>query len=106
MSSLWLMLVIIGVLTFLTRLSFILILDKWNPPQWFKRGLRFVPLAVLPGLILPELFIQENKLTFPPDLPRLTASLAAGLVAWRTKNMLMTILTGMIVLFLVSMINV
>mgnify|MGYP000922647565 CR=1 FL=1 len=105
MSSLWLMLVIIGVLTFLTRLSFILILDKGNPPQWFKRGLRFVPLAVLPSLILPELFIQENKLTLPPDLPRLTASLAAGLVAWRTKNMLLTILTGMVVLFLVGMIN-
>jgi branched-subunit amino acid transport protein len=103
MSALWLTLFLIGGLTFLTRLSFILLLEKWTAPQWFRRGLRFVPLAVLPALILPELFIRENVLALTPDLPRLAASIAASLVAWRTKNILLTILVGALVFYLLKL---
>jgi branched-subunit amino acid transport protein len=103
MSGLWLMLFLIGGLTYLIRLSFIFLLDKWDPPQLFKRGLRFVPLAVLPALILPDLFIKENALAIPPDFPRLIAALAAGLVAWRTKSVLLTILVGIIIFYLIKL---
>lgn len=106
MSNLWLMLFLIGALTFFTRLSFILILDKWNAPKLFKRGLRFVPLAVLPALILPELFIRENTIAIPLDLPRLAAALVAGLVAWRTKSVLLTILVGALAFYLLKLVLV
>jgi branched-subunit amino acid transport protein len=106
MTGLWIMLFIIGALTLATRLSFILILDKWDPPHLFKRGLRFVPLAVLPALIFPALFIRYDVFAIPPDLPRLAAALAAGLVAWRTKSILLTILVGMLVFYLLRMILV
>ena len=106
MSGLWLMLFLIGGLTFLTRLSFILILDKWDAPELFKRGLRFVPLAVLPALILPELFIRDNALGFTPDLPRLVAAIVAGLVAWRTKSVLLTILVGALAFYMLKLVLV
>ena len=104
MNSLWVTLGIIGVLTLATRLSFILLLEKWKPPEVFQRGLRFVPLAVLPVLIFPELFIHNNVIAVPPDLPRLAAALAAGLIAWRTKNSLLTIGVGMLVFYLLRLI--
>lgn len=106
MNVMWLPLFIIGGLTFLTRLSFILLLEKWEAPQWFRRGLRFVPLAVLPALILPELFIHGNELAIPPDLPRLIAAVAAGLVAWRTKSVLLTILIGALAFYLLKLVMV
>lgn len=104
MTALWLMLFLIGGLTFLTRLSFIFLLDKWHPPHWFRRGLRFVPLAVLPALVLPDLFIKDNALALPPDLPRSVAALVAGLVAWRTKNTLLTILVGTLAFYLLKLV--
>lgn len=106
MSGLWLMLFLIGGLTFLTRLSFILLLEKWDAPYWFKRGLRFVPLAVLPALILPELFIRENELAVPADVPRLIAAIIAGLVAWRTKSVLLTILVGALAFYFLKLVTI
>jgi branched-subunit amino acid transport protein len=104
MSSLWVTLVIIGLLTLATRLSFILLLEKWKPPVIFQRGLRFVPLAVLPALIFPEIFIHNNAIAIPPDFPRLVAAVAAGMVAWRTKSTLLTIGIGVLVFYLLRMI--
>jgi branched-subunit amino acid transport protein len=104
MSDLWVTLGIIGLLTLATRLSFILLLEKWKPPTIFKNGLRFVPLAVLPALIFPEIFLKNNAVVIPPDFPRLVAAVAAGLVAWRTKSTLLTIGIGMLVFYLLRMI--
>ena len=104
MSGLWVTLVIIGVLTLATRLSFILLIGKWKPPEIFQRSLRFVPLAVLPALIFPEIFVRNNIIAVPPDFPRLAAAVVAGLVAWRTKSILLTIGIGMLVFYLLRMI--
>ena len=104
MSRLWITLGIIGLLTLATRLSFILLLEKWKPPAAFKNGLHFVPLAVLPALIFPEIFLKNNAITIPPDFPRLVAAVVAGLVAWRTKSTLLTIGIGMLVFYLLRVI--
>jgi branched-subunit amino acid transport protein len=104
MISMWIALGIIGLLTLATRLCFFVLLEKWKPPEIFQRGLRFVPLAVLPALIFPEVFVQNNTLALPPDFPHLAAAVVAGLVAWRTKSILLTIGIGMLVFYLLRMI--
>jgi branched-subunit amino acid transport protein len=106
MTGIWVLLIVIGALTLTTRLSFILLLDKWDAPRLFKRSLRFVPLAVLPALILPSLFIRDDRILLPPDVPRLAAALTAGLVAWRTRSSLLTILAGMLVFYLLRIVFV
>lgn len=93
--SLWLTILLAGLLTFGTRLSFILLLDRIKVPDWFRRGLRYVPAAVLSAIILPELATRNNALELSGRNPQLWAGALAVLVAWRTKNMLLTILAGM-----------
>ena len=100
MNPLWFALVVIGLLTLGTRLSFILILDKWQPPDLFQRGLRFVPLAVLSALIVPEVLMHDGYFKLPPDLPRLIGGTTAVLVAWRSKNIFLTIGAGMLIFYL------
>ena len=104
MTSLWITLGFIGLLTLATRLSFIALIGKWKPPEVFQRGLRFVPLAVLPALIFPEIFVHNNTIAVPPEFPRLAAAVAAGLIAWRTKSILLTIGFGMLVFYFLRMI--
>lgn len=94
----WVTLAAIGLITYSIRLSFILLLDRLKLPDRFIRGLRFVPPAVLTAIIFPELLIQDGAILLSPANLRLAAGLAAGLVAWRTKNVLLTIAAGMAVL--------
>jgi len=96
--NIWLLWVILGLLTFLTRLSFIAIFDKVEPPRTLRRALHFVPIAVLTAIIGPEIFYRGDTLITDPLDPKLIAGLAAALVAYKTKNTLFTILIGMTVL--------
>jgi branched-subunit amino acid transport protein len=96
--NIWMVMLIGGLLTFGTRLSFIFLLDRIKVPDWFRRGLRFVPLAVLSAIILPELTSPNGTLFLSWRNPQLLAGLVAILVAWKTKNVLLTILAGMVAL--------
>jgi branched-subunit amino acid transport protein len=93
--SLWLVILVAGLLTFAIRLSFILLLDRIKVPDWFRRGLRFVPMAVLSAIILPQLATLNAALDLSLRNPQLYAGALAILVAWRTKNVLLTIVMGM-----------
>ncbi len=97
MSSIWLVMIAVGLLTFLTRLSFVLLLERWQPPELVQRALRYVPVAVLTAIIMPELLVVEGQLDFSLGNARLLAGLAAALVAWRSKSALWTIAAGMLV---------
>jgi branched-subunit amino acid transport protein len=98
-GTIWLMMIGMGVITFLQRLSFIAALDRIAIPPIVRRGLRFVPVAVLPTLIFPELLVRDGVIDFSLGNERLLAGAVAALVAWRTRNVLATIVIGMGVLF-------
>jgi branched-subunit amino acid transport protein len=93
--NIWLVMIIGGLFTFATRLSFILLFDRIRMPDWFRRGLRFVPVAVLSAIILPELTSPNGTLFLSWRNPQLLAGAVAILVAWRTKNVILTIIAGM-----------
>lgn len=100
--NLWVVIVLGGVLTYLTRLSFIVLFGQRQFPTWLSRGLRYVPPAVLSAIIFPELLMPGGTLNIGWGNLRLFAGLAAALVAWRTRNVLLTIAVGMGVLYLLQ----
>ncbi len=100
----WLTILACGIVTFLIRLSFIAIHGRVVMPLWFTRALTFVPIAVLSAITLPEILIQNDVLNFSPLNPRLIAGIVAVFVAWRTKNVLVTIAVGMVVLFVMQLV--
>ncbi len=102
--SIWLVMILAGLLTFATRLSFILLLERIRAPEWFWRGLRFVPAAVLSAIILPELTNPNGSLFLSCRNPQLLAGAAAILVAWKTRNVLLTIAVGMAALLVLKLV--
>lgn len=93
--NIWWIMLAAGVLTFLTRLSFIWLFDRMTMPAILQRALRLVPPAVLSVIIFQELLIRDDKLALGLDNSRLLAGIVAVLVAWRTRSPLLTIAVGM-----------
>jgi branched-subunit amino acid transport protein len=88
-----------GLLTFATRLSFIGILHRVEMPPVLKRALRYVPPAVLSAIVFTEVLVRDGKTDLSPGNFRLLAGAIAAVVAWRTRNVLLTIATGMAALW-------
>ena len=100
--SLWLLMAAAGLVTFGIRLSFIFLLERVKTPAWFHRSLRFVPPAVLSAILLPALVQRTNGLDLSLRNPQLLAGLTAVLVAWRTRNVVLTIAVGMAALLILQ----
>lgn len=97
--TVWLTIFVMGLITYATRLSLIVLLDRVPLPRAAHRAIRFVPLAVLSAIIFPEVLSPNGQLLVSFSNSRLLAGLAAALVAWRSKSVLLTIAVGMIVLW-------
>ena len=92
-------LAVAGLLTFVTRLSFIALLGSTNVPPLLKRALRYVPPAVLSAIVFSEVVIREGVPDVGVGNVRLLAAAVAALVAWRTRNVLLTVAVGMAALW-------
>ena len=94
-----LLIVGLAVVTFAVRLWFIALEGRWTMPLSVQRPLQFVPVAVLSALVLPDLVYVKGVYEVSPFNPRLIAGIVAALVAWKTKNTILTIVVGMVTLF-------
>lgn len=102
MSNLAIVLVI-GVGSYLLRLSFIGVLGTRPMPMWAQRPLKFVAPAVLAALVLPAVLLVDGQADISPTgNPRFLAALVAGLVAWRLKNVAGVIIVGMGLLWILQ----
>ena len=103
--NIWLVMLLGGLITFAIRFSLIYLFGKFRVPETMQKALRYVPPAVLSAIIFPELFMHEGGFNVSPDNTRLLAGLIAILVAWFTKNTLITIIAGMTALFVLQFLS-
>ena len=101
--NIWLIMLIGGLITFGMRFSLIYLFGRFNVPETMRRALHYVPPAVLSAIIFPELFYDSGTLDLSLGNTRLLAGIIAILVAWYTKNILLTILAGMIALLILQL---
>jgi len=102
--NIWLTMIIAGLITYLMRLSLILLFGHFELPGWLPRILRFVPPAVLAAIITPELLMPKGSLWLSVGNLRLLAGVVAIGVAWKTRNAVVTILVGMGVLWILQLV--
>jgi branched chain amino acid efflux pump len=99
--SFWLVMLAGGALTFAIRLSFIAAEGRVALPGWFRAMLPFVPVATLTAIVAPELVMPGGVLQLTVANARLVAGCAAIAIAALTRNVLVTIAGGFLVLWLV-----
>ena len=100
--NIWLVMLLGGLITFGMRFSLIYAFGRLHVPETMRKALHYVPPAVLSAIVFPELFLRSGELQLSLDNYRLLAGLIAVVVAWISKNTLITILAGMVALFLLQ----
>jgi branched-subunit amino acid transport protein len=101
MSSTWIAIVLAGIGTYAMRLSFLAFADRMaDVPPAVQRVLRQIPPAALASIVAPALFRPEGHLDLTQ--PRLAAGIIAGLVAWRTRNIALTLGVGLAIVMLID----
>lgn len=92
-----------ALVTFGVRYPVLVWVGQLRLPEGMQRALRFVPPAVLSAIIFPAVFYPDGvQLQLGLDNPRILAVILAGLVAWRSKNLLLTIIVGMVALWVLQ----
>jgi branched-subunit amino acid transport protein len=72
-------------------------------PPLLARALRHVPAAMLTAIVVPAIvFAAPGVLQLDLGNVKLIAALVAGIVAWRWRNTLLTIVVGMGALWLLQ----
>ncbi len=81
--------------TLIPRYGVLGLLGRLEMPEPICRALRYVPVTVLSAIICPDLLLKDGKVDLALDNSFLAAGFIAMLVSWRTKNVLLTIVFGM-----------
>ncbi len=98
-GALFVTFILMGLITFGLRFSLILLSQRWSLPELVRRGLGYIPPAVLSAIVFPEIFRPEGKINLSPANPYLVAGVAAVITAWFTKNVFATMVVGMLILW-------
>lgn len=92
--QIWALIVALGLGTLALRLSFLGLVGSRKLPDWLLRHLRYTPVAVLPGLIAPQILFPAAT-GGTPDPARLAAAAVALAVGVRTGSVLWALGSGM-----------
>lgn len=94
----WIIIVLLGVGTFVIRFSFLGLIGDRPIPTWARRMLSYTSVAVLPGLVAPLiLFPVAND--GQPEPARLIATAMTLLVGIATRSVLWAVIAGLLSLF-------
>ena len=97
-QTLWVVILGLGLGSYLLRFTFIGLVGGRRMPEWLLRHLRYTAVAVLPALVAP-LIVWPAATSGSPDPARLAAAAVTLAVGLATKNVFAAILSGALTLY-------
>ena len=92
----WLSIIIAGILTYFTRMTMIALVSRDMLGDKIKAVLAYVPSAVFPAIIFPAIFINDYGNFIEMNDPKIFAAIVAIVVGYFSRNVIATILSGLI----------
>ncbi|KKM12774.1 hypothetical protein SY88_01445 [Clostridiales bacterium PH28_bin88] len=91
-----------AVVTYLTRISFLILVGRIVLPGFLSRGLKFIPIGILTAFVIPGLMITGGQVNLTLGNYYLLAGLVSGLVAARWKNVFLAMGSGMLMMVILK----
>tara|TARA_B100000575_G_scaffold183142_1_gene147238 strand:- start:3 stop:320 length:318 start_codon:yes stop_codon:yes gene_type:complete len=85
-----------GMLTYLTRMTMIALINRDMLGDKIKSVLEYVPSAVFPAIIFPGIFINDYGAFIEMNDPKIFGALVALIVGYFSKSIIATISAGLV----------
>ena len=92
----WLSIIVAGILTYLTRMTMITLVDRRVLGIKLKQVLGYVPSAVFPAIIFPAIFFNDYGNLIELTDPKIYGAIIAIIVGYLSRNVIVTIFSGLI----------
>ncbi|MEO1195197.1 MAG: AzlD domain-containing protein [Pseudomonadota bacterium] len=92
-ATIWLVIVLLGLGTFLIRFSFLGLIGSRKMPDWILRHLRYTAVAFLPAIAAP-LVVWPPATGGMTDPARLAAGITTLIIGLWTKNLFAAFFAG------------
>ena len=92
----WLSILIAGFVTYLSRMTMITLIKREMLNSKIKEVLVYVPSAVFPAIVFPGVFFNDYGNFVELSDPKIFGALIAIVVGFYSKNIIFTILSGLI----------
>jgi len=93
-SEMW-MIAGMTLVTFGVRYPVLLLVSRATLPARVLAALKYIPTAVLTAIVVPAVLLPAGELEVGLANANLVAGVFSALIAWRTRNLLLTIVAGM-----------
>ena len=85
-----------GILTYFSRMTMVALVSRDMLSDRIKAVLAYVPSAVFPAIIFPGIFINDYGNFIEMNDPKIFAAVVAVIMGYFSKNIIATILAGLI----------
>lgn len=91
------LLIVLGMMavTFGVRYPVMALAGRVTFPPAVVRALKYVPPTVLIAIVIPDVLFPGGKLRVDVTSPYLLGAAITAVIAWKTKNLLLTIVVSM-----------
>jgi branched-subunit amino acid transport protein len=88
--------------TYLCRALFTVSVSRVRITPWWEHYLTFIPFAVLTALVTPYLLLPGPAAKLSLINPYSLAGVATFIISYRTRNLIIAVVTGMVVYLLLG----
>lgn len=93
-DNLLMLIILMAVITYLTRYPMLLLSSRVHLPDWLSRGLKLVPVGVFSSLTIPPLLFHAPEGHWSPEY--LAVGAVAFLAAYRTRQIPVALVVGVV----------
>ena len=98
----WTIVLLLGAGTFGFRASLIFLSGRIQVTERLREIFSLIPAAILPALITPMVFFHQGQTQWLFEKERFVVLLFATIIAFLFRNMFVTILFGLVLLYVVT----
>ena len=92
----WFSIIISGIVTYFSRMAMVALIDREMLGTKVKEVLNYVPAAVFPAIIFPGVFFNDSGILVELTDPKIYGATVALIVGFYSRNVIATIISGLL----------